>query len=589
MGKTNVKSGWKRLLVAVTVAMLLAATLSIALPASAADAGSWDLGAGWTANDDGTFSFTGSGESYLRYVPTEEEQAWQKYAFSMDVTLDADDDVGYDSCGPLVAWTKVEGKTLAASVVIEHGRTITFNRNKYIGEGHYDNILSMGSAVQPLPGNSYTVAVSVDKAAGQAVVVMRAKDDFNTMEVQTVDVDDIMIAADTTVDAAVNTVIGFTAWTGTGMKISNVDMRTLDNMTLNGFQGGTGWNRYVGPNQWVFTPDAFGMMGYENLSAEQDASSYYEFTAKVNVTGLPWCDPSSGAGFGRGFGIGVGRTGDRGFEVGFLMHPEAMNMAPSVLNGHFMKDVKVLDEAVRLTTGEHTFKLTRDMKTQKVVMYYDGKAIVEGTVVIPDGLPIDNTAFGGFASNYSGAHIVLEMDMAFYNNLTVEAGAGGSVDTESGLVALGESKTITVTPDAGYLVDTVTVNGEAATLTDGALVLENILADTAVAVTFKEDVPESSEPESSEEESSEPESSEEESSEPESSEAESSEPESSEAESSEAEASKDEASKDEASKDESSAADEEENPDTGVASALPMLAVALLSGGVALTLKRKNG
>lgn len=72
--------------------------------------------------------------------------------------------------------------------------------------------------------------------------------------------------------------------------------------------------------------------------------------------------------------------------------------------------------------------------------------------------------------------------------VTTTAGAHGTVslspDSADGKYAEGTSITVTVTPDTDYEVDTFTVNGTAAALTNNAYTFE-IKQDTAIAATFK--------------------------------------------------------------------------------------------------------
>ena len=73
------------------------------------------------------------------------------------------------------------------------------------------------------------------------------------------------------------------------------------------------------------------------------------------------------------------------------------------------------------------------------------------------------------------------------HTVTVEAGAGGTA-TPSGSVTVtdGESLTITVTPNEGYLVKSVLVDGQEVTLTNNAYTIENVTADMTVQIAFEE-------------------------------------------------------------------------------------------------------
>ena len=71
---------------------------------------------------------------------------------------------------------------------------------------------------------------------------------------------------------------------------------------------------------------------------------------------------------------------------------------------------------------------------------------------------------------------------------SVEGGHGTvSVDPENGTVAAGGEATITFTPDEGYAVGKVTVNGTEAEVTGNSYTISNISADTTVVVTYEFD------------------------------------------------------------------------------------------------------
>ena len=70
--------------------------------------------------------------------------------------------------------------------------------------------------------------------------------------------------------------------------------------------------------------------------------------------------------------------------------------------------------------------------------------------------------------------------------ITANAGANGIISPSGSVtVTAGESKTFTVTPNNGYVVDTVEVNGESVTLTDGEYTFSNVSANATIAATFK--------------------------------------------------------------------------------------------------------
>ena len=70
--------------------------------------------------------------------------------------------------------------------------------------------------------------------------------------------------------------------------------------------------------------------------------------------------------------------------------------------------------------------------------------------------------------------------------ITATAGANGSI-SPSGSVSVnaGANQTFTVTPDNGYEVDTLTVDGSTATLTNNTYTFSNVQSDHTISVTFK--------------------------------------------------------------------------------------------------------
>lgn len=71
-------------------------------------------------------------------------------------------------------------------------------------------------------------------------------------------------------------------------------------------------------------------------------------------------------------------------------------------------------------------------------------------------------------------------------SIIATAGQGGSI-SPSGTVSViaGQNKTFTVTPNNGYEVDTVLVNGQEVQLTDGKYVFYNVQEDATITATFK--------------------------------------------------------------------------------------------------------
>ena len=72
------------------------------------------------------------------------------------------------------------------------------------------------------------------------------------------------------------------------------------------------------------------------------------------------------------------------------------------------------------------------------------------------------------------------------HTITAMAGAGGSIDPEGEItVAKGADQTFTFTPDAGYTLDTVTVDGQPVPVEGNSYTISNVNSNMTIRVTFK--------------------------------------------------------------------------------------------------------
>ncbi len=72
------------------------------------------------------------------------------------------------------------------------------------------------------------------------------------------------------------------------------------------------------------------------------------------------------------------------------------------------------------------------------------------------------------------------------HTITATAGAGGSIDPEGKvIVADGADKTFTFTPDAGYTLDTVKIDGQPVSVEGNSYTIEDVKDDMTIHVTFK--------------------------------------------------------------------------------------------------------
>lgn len=104
-----------------------------------------------------------------------------------------------------------------------------------------------------------------------------------------------------------------------------------------------------------------------------------------------------------------------------------------------------------------------------------------------DGTTTIKAGQAELASGYTfqGTNATVQIGVSGWT-ITPTAGANGTITPATAqTVANGGSATFTVAPASGYMVDTFTVDGAAATLTNNQYVFTNVTANHTIAVTFK--------------------------------------------------------------------------------------------------------
>lgn len=153
--------------------------------------------------------------------------------------------------------------------------------------------------------------------------------------------------------------------------------------------------------------------------------------------------------------------------------------------GNFSKGAGV---PILTENEDHTLKLRFENTAKDMYNLYltvDGQDMGKA-----ENVKYEDTAgkYGIGARRTTKNYIVKE---SYYTNneeykIQVTAGEGGSVSQTGDVTVFGNSnKTLFVTPNEGYEIDTVTVNGESAELTNGQYTFMNIAGDQTFAVTFK--------------------------------------------------------------------------------------------------------
>ena len=103
-----------------------------------------------------------------------------------------------------------------------------------------------------------------------------------------------------------------------------------------------------------------------------------------------------------------------------------------------------------------------------------------------DGEEVEITGNAYTFSSVSADHILVVTFRQVEFDIGISAGENGSA-SPSGIQRVQENESLTVvfTPSEGYTYDSVLVDGEEGTLTNGTYVFSNVLADHEISVTFK--------------------------------------------------------------------------------------------------------
>ena len=203
----------------------------------------------------------------------------------------------------------------------------------------------------------------------------------------------------------------------------------------------------------------------------------------------------------------------KGTQATFTITPDS---------GYRIGSVKLNGEALTVTDGAVTFTVTEDctlsVEFEKIPEYTltipeifhgsytvepAGASFIENTEVTVTVTTDENWVVSSVKLN--GRELALTADnkytfsmtenMTFaaeteylLGTVTIRCGAGGKVSPESTEILKGTQATFTITPDSGYRIGSVKLNGEALTVTDGAVTF-TVTDDCTLAVEF-EKIPE---------------------------------------------------------------------------------------------------
>ena len=150
---------------------------------------------------------------------------------------------------------------------------------------------------------------------------------------------------------------------------------------------------------------------------------------------------------------------------------------------------EILMFTVTVNVGEHG---SCDQQTQAVeygsdltfTFTPDSRYAVHSVTV--DGVPVEIVDGTYVLRDIRADHVVAVTFWKVEFDIEVSAGENGSA-SPSGIQRVQENESLTVvfTPSEGYTYDSVLVDGEEGTLTNGTYVFSNVLADHEISVTFK--------------------------------------------------------------------------------------------------------
>jgi len=147
----------------------------------------------------------------------------------------------------------------------------------------------------------------------------------------------------------------------------------------------------------------------------------------------------------------------------------------------YIVEMRIPKRNLTLQPGKFTFEVYINNSTENGADRYE--------VVSAFGEP--DKGYGGHAAFADSLELIKVDEVDDRHSITISTDTGGKITpTAPGnvlRVAPGSDKTFTILPDYGKIVDTVTVDGEPVTLSDGTYTFLEIDADHTIHVTFKDD------------------------------------------------------------------------------------------------------
>ncbi len=315
----------------------------------------WDLGEGWTEDEDGTLTFAGDGtfDGTARYIGlTEEQKAWNVYEVTATVEtseLFEGDNQDYHGWGMLTTYQGSGDYTMLRH--LQNGLT---QHISYRG-GSEKGLVGGGSAADDAQtGNqTYEVRLVVDKVNRHIEMYRNGKQVFNFDCPP-----DEALGDNWPADFSPETVVGFVGIGCHTMKVRNVQFHQI------AWDLGEGWEA-DGYDSLTFrgASDLTSTAVYNGLNEEQKNWNRYEITAKV-TTAAPTGNQYAGWGMLTTWKDAENFTYLRHIEINNLQQIEMVNGAEAgAINIHGCD-----------YSGSHTYdvRMVVDKTAGTIQMYLDG-------------------------------------------------------------------------------------------------------------------------------------------------------------------------------------------------------------------------
>ena len=172
----------------------------------------------------------------------------------------------------------------------------------------------------------------------------------------------------------------------------------------------------------------------------------------------------------------------------------------TLTNGAYTFAALTADHTISATFTEDTYTITATAGNGGSITPDGANVVMSGSTVVYTITPatgyeiadvtVDNVSVGAVATytfeNVAANHTIAATFSALQYTITATAGANGTI-TPAGVntVAYGATQAFTITPNAGYEVDYVTVDGMEVYLTNNAYTFTNVTANHTIFVAFK--------------------------------------------------------------------------------------------------------